>query len=435
MQQANEDLKRLLREEIEAAREVYMNYDEIVEEAAKESAEMDKALIKQAKRLLNSTQTILTNQSEIARLNGENFNVFRLLGLEEYEVKLHSPFITELLNPKGSHDQGPVFLEMFLQQVNLPENNRVKASKAIVYPERHIGRKSIKGDNSTGGRIDIFITDGTRHISIENKINSGEQDDYPITRYCNFEPYKNFVLFLTLEGDEAKTCRTNYKPISYRCHIIPWLENCHRHCVDLPILRETIKQYLHTTKSLTGGLIMQQTNENLKELMRKNIEAARMIYLNYDAVIDEVIREFAKKLKKQIRKDLNSDDWEIENTIEDSPDTSTNGKGLEITNSKWPDIGKIKWQYYNPYFEYGFLDPYLQFRDEIRKKLGEKVNELRFRPGNEWWAFLKLMDDNFRDDINALKKLFDEREQDELVEQVANELIDFIKACDHKLAN
>ena len=112
MQQANEYLKRLLREDIEAAREIYLNCDEAVGESAKESAEMD-ALIEQTKRLLNSTQTILTNQSEIARLNGENFNVFRLLDLERKEVKLHSRFIAELLDPKGSHARISFFTDVF----------------------------------------------------------------------------------------------------------------------------------------------------------------------------------------------------------------------------------------------------------------------------------------------------------------------------------
>ena len=432
MQEANENLERLLRGNLKAACEIYLKYDEVVGEDVEESAEMDQARIE---RLLKSTHTILSSQAQIARLKGENFNVFRLLGLEEYEVKLHSPFITELLNPKGSHDQGSVFLEMFLQQVNLLKNNKVKASNAIVCTERYIGRKNINGENSTGGQIDIFITDGTRHISIENKINSGEQDDYQTTRYCNFEPCKNFVLFLTLEGDEANTTKTNYKPISYRFHIIPWLENCHRYCIDLPVLRETIKQYIHTIKNLTEGLIMQRENEDLERLLRGNLKAAREIYLKYKTVIDKALKEFVKKLEKKIREDPMSDNWEIKNTIENS--SSINWEGLEIGNDRWPEIGKIKWQYWyenrkqhycnaSLKYEYGFLAP-REFRNEIQEEMGERVNELEFLPSNKYWAFLK------QDATNDLKKLFDNQEQGDLVERVAFELIDFIKACDSKL--
>ena len=134
-------------------------------------------------------------------------------------------------------------------------------------------------------RIDIFITDDKRHISIENKIYAGEGEKQ-VTRYCKYEPESNLVLFLTLEGYEADT-KEKYHPISYQDHILPWLESCQKHCADLPILRETIKQYIITIKGLTGGLTMQEMNENLKQLMLENIEAAHAIYSNYRSLLRE----------------------------------------------------------------------------------------------------------------------------------------------------
>ena len=152
---------------------------------------MEQTIIEQAKQLLQSTGSIIEKHEEIARLKGENFNVFRVLGIEKKEVKLHSPFIAELLKPKGSHDQKTAFLKMFLEQVvdTLPKA-RPDESKATVHREHYIGKKHINGDKSTGGYIDIFITDGTRHISIENKIYAGE-GEHQVTRYCNYEPDTN----------------------------------------------------------------------------------------------------------------------------------------------------------------------------------------------------------------------------------------------------
>ena len=37
------------------------------------------------------------------RKEGDYFNVFNTIGLWSEEVRLHSKFIAELLNPKGSH--------------------------------------------------------------------------------------------------------------------------------------------------------------------------------------------------------------------------------------------------------------------------------------------------------------------------------------------
>lgn len=38
--------------------------------------------------------------------NGDFFNIFSILKMETDEVKTHSAFLAELLNPKGSHGQG-----------------------------------------------------------------------------------------------------------------------------------------------------------------------------------------------------------------------------------------------------------------------------------------------------------------------------------------
>lgn len=78
---------------------------------------MEQALIGQVKQLLQSTGSIIEKHEKIARLKGENFNVFRVLEIEYKEDELHSRFIAELLDPKGSHDQQTTFLKMFLEQI------------------------------------------------------------------------------------------------------------------------------------------------------------------------------------------------------------------------------------------------------------------------------------------------------------------------------
>src|SRR5438046_2617777 len=43
------------------------------------------------------------------------FNIFRALRIERRETKLHSRFLAELLDPRGSHSQGVSFLSGFLE--------------------------------------------------------------------------------------------------------------------------------------------------------------------------------------------------------------------------------------------------------------------------------------------------------------------------------
>lgn len=48
---------------------------------------------------------------------GESFNIFNDLGFMSNEVHLHSMFLANLLNPKGSHGQRGKFLEAFLKML------------------------------------------------------------------------------------------------------------------------------------------------------------------------------------------------------------------------------------------------------------------------------------------------------------------------------
>jgi hypothetical protein len=45
---------------------------------------------------------------------GFHFNIFEILNLSTNEVRTHSAFISELLDQKGRHGQGDLFLRMFL---------------------------------------------------------------------------------------------------------------------------------------------------------------------------------------------------------------------------------------------------------------------------------------------------------------------------------
>jgi hypothetical protein len=42
-----------------------------------------------------------------------DFNIFRIIGREHYEVTTHSSFLASLLDPLGGHDQGDLFLSRF----------------------------------------------------------------------------------------------------------------------------------------------------------------------------------------------------------------------------------------------------------------------------------------------------------------------------------
>ncbi len=108
-------------------------------------------------------------------------NLIRFLGYERNEVALHSPFLCDLLDPNGTHDQGTLFLASFLEilsdrarasaaEWNYQWHDEPEATSWLVLPER--------------GKIDISIRNRNQGvlIFIENKIDAPEQEDQ-LTRY------------------------------------------------------------------------------------------------------------------------------------------------------------------------------------------------------------------------------------------------------------
>ena len=103
-------------------------------------------------KLLRNAQVLLNKEYESQKNKGELFNTFSILKMETAENKTHSNFIAELLNPKGSHLKGSIFLELFLKEINYTE---FEAQNASVKLEKHIGE--IDTERLTGGKIDIYI--------------------------------------------------------------------------------------------------------------------------------------------------------------------------------------------------------------------------------------------------------------------------------------
>lgn len=77
----------------------------------------------QIKLFLDSIEIIKWKYEKVLQQAQQDFNIFSILRSESDEVYLHSQFLAELLNPKGSHNQGDILLGLFLQQVDLPNFN------------------------------------------------------------------------------------------------------------------------------------------------------------------------------------------------------------------------------------------------------------------------------------------------------------------------
>ena len=245
---------------------------------------------------------------------GENYNIFNDLGFMSDEVHLHSMFLANLLNPKGSHGQRGKFLEVFLKmlQKSFPaisaDSLELDTAIASVEVEKFIGRQT----DSEGGRIDIYLTDGKHSIIIENKIYAGDQH-HQMLRYWNYgmsqkgdDTEKSFVLiYLTLDGcsPSKESLGEDLKEndivcLSYKSDIRGWLDRCVELASRTPLVRETINQYISTIDILTNNVM--EDNKELFDILSKeeNLDAVFDIIDSKENLINHIINdEFIPKLK------------------------------------------------------------------------------------------------------------------------------------------
>lgn len=239
-----------------------------------------------AKQIILHAAQLRKKREEIDRVTGRNFNLFSILNLSTSENRTHSAFLRELLDPKGSHGQGDVFLRLFIEDV-VPVEMRPSFSfdtaSASVKCEHDIG--TIHSDGCEGGRIDIYLWDKYQNqIAIENKIYAGDQDKQLI-RYSNFLKKGNkdkLLLYLTLDNKTASKESAEYAPaevdkakhiylkdkedycsISYKEHIRKWLEACRKEVVTIPTVREGITQYIVLVDNLTNNTMDSKTKKEL----------------------------------------------------------------------------------------------------------------------------------------------------------------------------
>lgn len=264
--------------------------------------------------LLNHVQLLETKRLQKVdeeRKRGEWFNVFNLLGVSSDEVRTHSAFIAELLNPQGSHGCGDEFLKAFIKVIPGLDGFDIETIRVKTQVELSIGQ--IDKDYTEGGRLDIIVHTDTHAIIIENKIYAGDQYNQLLRYYKYAESrYKNNnrILYLTLDGGSSSELSTGKQmeegkdiySISYASDITNWLQRCIAIAVSKPLVRETLFQYLNLIKQLTNQTMEQNDKKELFELLTKYPEATssilnakdEYIHFLYNKYVLPKIKTFAK---------------------------------------------------------------------------------------------------------------------------------------------
>nr|WP_288977722.1 PD-(D/E)XK nuclease family protein [uncultured Allomuricauda sp.] len=384
------------------------------------------------KKLIRDAKRIIAHHNEVSRLKGENFNVFSILNMEHKENGTHSAFLGELLNPKGSHLKGELFLQLFLQTVG---NDTINLDKANVTLEKYIGRRN--DTNLLGGRVDIYITDQVNSICIENKIYAADQN-VQLQRYCNHNKVNNTVYYLTLNGSDASSeskgkmvLDKDYYCLSYKTDIIDWLETCLKESAEDPILRESIRQYIILLKKLTNQLSDVMEKE-MHKLVKENYNAAQTISNAISDVELETTKQFVDEIVARLKSELD-DHW----NIKADDDLGQSWKGIIISNDKWPkNISiKLEGQSKMPWQKsiYGIIANKDKVeRAPLKEALGRHAYfQSGFRESNIWPYNRDIL---YFDNVSERSKLFNASQREELIEFVKEKLLEICSVSEAPLA-
>jgi len=228
----------------------------------------------------------IRKENETHLLN--TFNIFSAMRSHTDEVRLHSRFISSILDPTAPHGLGLQPLKEFLEICGIPDSI-LSESKLSVTPNYN-EKKEIND-------IDILIMTKYHAIIVENKVNHLDTN-YPedfksndgsvvlkgqLERYykaINQYGYDNkdiYVIYLTKDGhcpSDESVGQDRKKPIypelkdkvisiSYGHHVLQWLQRLKAHCENQEIVKY-FDQYSEIVEIMTDSSSIEERKKLVK---------------------------------------------------------------------------------------------------------------------------------------------------------------------------
>lgn len=275
------------------------------------------------------------NKQKVRGLN--DYNLLTTVLSADDEVRLHSRMLHSLLDPNGLHYQGSLFLELFFDILGF-KDKKFEIEKARVELEyKH---------------IDLHITDGKKHIIIENKIHASDQESQ-IKRYIekiikpededtiSVLPENITVIYLSIDrkkpsdyslgkidnskeyfelsndgselqykgsNDILKDSVIKFKSLHYQKDIIDWLKKCQYEVQNITNLNEAIRQYKEVVEIISNKYESKctQMKDFLGKINSENLEIASKIYKEPDTyksdneeLVEDILNHFLRTVDER----------------------------------------------------------------------------------------------------------------------------------------
>jgi len=253
-------------------------------------------------KLASRLSELSLRADERARATHGRFNLFTTLLSFHDEERLHTRFLHALLDPNGLHDCGTQFLDLFFETLREvpPRDHNDEAVEVAALPAASDCR-AFREYGTDQGSLDLFLEATGSGIALENKIFAQEQPRQ-IARYQTFLERRypaegsRYLLYLTRFGEASTTHEDKpYLRISYREHILAWLEKCLRASYAQIPLNQALLQYRAVVKQVVELPPDPDVMEEATKFLAKNPDILR-----YRSIINEAAEAVRLRFLKDV---------------------------------------------------------------------------------------------------------------------------------------
>lgn len=251
------------------------------------------------KQIIDSVKLISDETIERRKKSGSEFNIFKVLNLENKEVPIVR-FLLELLNPNGCHYQGDYFLKSFIRNALSINEEKIRDDEFI---KAKVRREVSTIDNK---RIDLTIETKSTYIGIEIKVYSHEHDHQLqfYSKELNRSSKHSYLYYLTPFGEESEELDKNkYESMSFKDDIIPWLIEAKNGLDDTLIrLKLNLDQYICVLKNICG-IETEETTMKVKDYILEsedNLKCVKTLINALPKAQTQIMLNFFNGLKEEL---------------------------------------------------------------------------------------------------------------------------------------
>lgn len=251
--------------------------------------------------LVDDTIVILKDTVADKLKNGFDMNVFTLLDREREEQHVHENMLHAILNFKSDKRIAERFVTCLFENMKMP--------KEFVKKKWQVEQQYY----TSFGTMDMFLRTEGKHrkcVIVELKIDASDQKEQ-LERYWKYVKKSNYedcrIIYLTLDGRAASEQSIGNVPknkiynISFKKHILKWLEQCLYICDEECIESSFIKQYRILINKMVGENNM---SEKVRLLIKSSddLRASIEIANSLPRIKADILYNFLYTINEEIEK-------------------------------------------------------------------------------------------------------------------------------------